>query len=131
MIIGSLPIPTADSEEYWKGTRDGYICVPVCTKCGEYNWFPRAMCRNCSGVELYWHQLSGNATLYSFTIVEQRSGDNVDHRYILALVDLAEGVRMMTHIVDVDFDTVRIGMNLRVRFEKVSDEISLPVFAPA
>lgn len=131
MISGSLPIPTADSEEFWRGTREGFLQMPMCNTCGDYNWFPRAMCRNCSGVDLTWYRLSGDATLYSFTIVEQRMKDQAVERYVLALVDLAEGMRMMSHVVDVEVDEIVIGMPLRVCFEKMSEEISLPIFAPA
>ena len=129
MRVDSIPIPTADSDEFWEGCRKGFLTMPVCRTCGEINWFPRAMCRNCSGVDLHWERMSGEAVVYSCTVVEQRTKEGVES-YVLALVDLVEGIRMMTHVTNTPPEDVKIGMFVTVRFERVSDEISLPVFVP-
>jgi uncharacterized protein len=75
--------------------------------------------------------MSGLATVYSFSVVDRPPSPDLPGRYVLALVDLDEGVRMMTHVVDCDPADVRIGMRVSVLFQPVSDEISLPMFRPA
>jgi hypothetical protein len=93
------------------------------------------MCRNCSSVDLDWQRLKGDATVYSFSVIGQGpsqakvKGDG--EPYVLALVDLVEGVRMMTHLLEIEPDEIVIGMRVAVRFQKISDEISLPVFVSA
>lgn len=125
------PVPTADSEIFWEQCKAGELCLPRCRGCGEFNWFPRAMCRYCSGTDMEWVPMSGQATVYSFSVVDRPPSPHLPRRYVLALVDLDEGVRMMTHLVDCDPAGVRIGMRVSVRFRPVSGEISLPVFGPA
>jgi uncharacterized OB-fold protein len=124
------PVPTADSEVFWERCKAGELCLPRCRQCGELNWFPRAMCRYCSGTDMEWVPMSGQATVYSFSVVDRPPSPDLPGRYVLALVDLDEGVRMMTHVVDCDPAEVRIGMRVSVRFKPVSDEISLPMFGP-
>jgi len=124
------PVPTADSEVFWERCKAGELCLPRCRGCGELNWFPRAMCRYCSGTDLEWVPMSGQATVYSFSVVDRPPSPGLPGRYVLALVDLDEGVRMMTHVVGCDPGEVRIGMRVSVRFQPISDEISLPMFHP-
>lgn len=127
----TVPVPTADSEVFWERCRAGELWLPRCRECGELNWFPRAMCRYCSGTDMEWVPMSGRATVYSFSVVDRPPSPDLPGRYVLALVDLDEGVRMMTHIVGCDPAEASIGMRVSVRFQPVSDEISLPVFGPA
>jgi uncharacterized OB-fold protein len=125
-----LPIPTPDSAQFWRGCHDGALRMQRCDDCGELNWFPRGMCVNCSSSRLTWTTLSGRGTLYSFSVVTRPPNDDFPTRYVLALVDLEEGPRMMTHLVDVEPDAVGIGMAVTVRFDRRTDAISLPMFAP-
>lgn len=101
-----------------------------CGDCAEMNWFPRGMCVRCSSTNLIWIELSGQATLYSYSLVSRVPNSAFPDHYVLALVDLDEGPRMLTHIVEISPDKVRIGMPLTVRFESLSDDVSLPVFGP-
>jgi uncharacterized OB-fold protein len=126
----SVPMPTADSEAFWDGCRRGLLLIPQCRVCGELNWFPRAMCRRCSADDLEWVPMSGAGTIYSFSVVSRPPAPDLPDSYVLGLVDLAEGVRLMTHIVDCPAEAVQIGLPVTLRFEQLTDEISLPVFAP-
>jgi uncharacterized OB-fold protein len=128
--MAAIPVPTADSAVFWQRCKAGELAVPRCLQCGELNWFPRAMCRRCSSTNLEWVRLSGHGTLYSFSVVERPPSADLPPRYVLALVDLDEGVRLLTHVVDCDPGSVRIGMRVTVRFQSLSDEIALPVFRP-
>jgi uncharacterized OB-fold protein len=125
-----IPIPTADSVVFWRKCKAGELAVPRCRVCGELNWFPRAICRSCSSTDLEWAPMSGHGTVYSFSVVDRPPSADLPPRYVLALVDLDEGVRLMTHVVDCDPSTVRIGMRVTVGFKSISDEVALPVFRP-
>jgi uncharacterized OB-fold protein len=124
-------VPTPDSAPFWKGCNDGQLIIPRCSACGQLNWFPRAMCRYCSSTELEWTPMSGRGSIYSFSVVSRPPSDDLPPSYVVALVDLEEGVRMMTHIVGAEPAALRIGLPVTVEFQPVSDEIALPVFRPA
>jgi uncharacterized OB-fold protein len=127
---GWLPVPTDDSQPFWDGCLAGQLRLPRCQACGRLNWFPRAMCRYCSATELEWIQVSGRGRVYTFTTVHRAPGEVFEVPYVLALVDLDEGVRMMTHVVDCPPDQLRVGLPVEVRFHAASADIALPVFAP-
>jgi uncharacterized OB-fold protein len=79
-----------------------------------------------------WEDASGFGTVYSFTVLRQHYSRSLRHLLpmVVALVDLAEGPRIMTNIVNVDPEDVRVGMPVEVYFERVSDHAALPFFAP-
>lgn len=80
-----------------------------------------------------WEQCSGRATLYTWSVVYSNDlppfGEKVP--YVAAIVDLEEGPRMMTNVIDCPFDELRAGMDLTVAFRRETDEVTLPVFRPA
>jgi uncharacterized protein len=129
MSAWSLPVPTPDSEEFWRGCAQGELRMQRCRTCGELNWFPRGICAVCSSTELAWEKLTGLATVYSYSVVSRPASDSVS-QYVLALVDLAEGPRLLTHLVGLPAESIRIGMPVTVCFEQRSDDISLPMFTP-
>jgi uncharacterized protein len=126
-----MPVPTPDSEEFWRGCHEGVLRMQRCRACGTWNWFPRGLCVNCSSGQLEWITLSGTGTVYSFSLVARPPSGAFPASYLLALVELAEGPRMMTHLINVDPAEVRTGMQVAVEFERHADDIALPVFAPA
>lgn len=127
----SIPLPTPDSDEFWAACLRGALTIQECGACRDYNWFPRVMCRTCSSRDLIWKRMCGDAIVYSFSIVARPPAPGLPSRYVVALVDLAEGVRMLTHIVDCPPDEVCIGMPVTVMFRQISEEIALPVFRPS
>lgn len=93
---------------YREGLNEGKINIQKCNDCNKHIFFPRVHCPHCYGSSLEWHEASGNGTVYSTTVVHrkpERGGD-----YNIALVDLAEGVRMMSRVDDIDPAKVSIGM---------------------
>jgi uncharacterized OB-fold protein len=93
-------------------------------------WYPRRRCHRCGSDEPRWETLSGDATVHAFTVVHRSPDPTIPAPYVVALVDLAEGARLMTNIVDVDPAEVRIGLPVRVRFRPIDDDTALPVFGP-
>ncbi len=115
-----------DNAAFWEAAGEGRLLLRHCTTCGKPHWYPRALCPSCLG-DTEWKSASGLGEIYSFSVT-RRAGPNP---YCIAYVRLDEGVTMMTHIVDTDLDTVRIGQRVKVRFAQTDGGPPVPVFAPA
>lgn len=96
---------------YELGLKEGAFRIQHCRSCGGHVFYPRALCNNCGAADLEWVAASGLGTVYSTSVVRQRPEDGPD--YNIALVDLAEGPRMLTRIVDIAPEQVRIGMSVQ------------------
>jgi uncharacterized OB-fold protein len=128
-----------DSAPFWEATRSGTLLVQWCTTCDVGIFFPRAFCPTCGtagsvGVGLEWRQASGAATVYACTVEHNPAATGSTFSggepYVVALVDLAEGVRMLTNIVGVPAAEVTIGMAVTLTWEPLSDGRQLPQFTP-
>jgi len=104
-----------------------------CGACNAASFYPRPFCPQCWSDDVAWEEASGRATLYTWSVVYQNDLPPFGTRvpYVAAIVDLAEGPRMMTNIVDCDFDALTVGMALEVTFRPETDTITVPVFKPA
>jgi uncharacterized OB-fold protein len=124
--------PAADLEQaaYWDATGEGRLLVQRCAD-GHHQLYPRAHCVTCRE-PVDWVDASGFATVYSFTVLRQHHSRALRHLLpvVVALVDLDEGPRMMTHLVGVEPEDVRVGMPVEVWFERVSETAALPMFTP-
>ena len=126
-----VPKPTPETEPFWSATLEGRLRLQQCRDCGEYIFYPRLVCPHCLSDALEWRDCSGRGVVYSYTVVERAPAAFAeDAPYVVALVELAEGPRMMSWIRLEDVDAVSIGMPVTVDFERVSDEAALPVFRP-
>ena len=123
------PVPDADWAPYWDATLAGRLIVQHCPECGHYQLYPRAHCLACRAA-VEWVDASGQGTVHSFTVIRQNPSRSFRHLlpFVVALVDLAEGPRLMTNLVGCDPGEVRIGAAVQVRFEPVSDTAALPLF---
>jgi uncharacterized OB-fold protein len=123
------PIPDAEWAPYWAATLEGRLVVQRCTACGHHQLYARAHCLVCRS-PVTWVDASGQGTVYSFTVIRQNPSRSFRHLlpFVVALVDLHEGPRLMTNIVGCDPDQVEIGAAVQVRFEPVSDAAALPLF---
>ena len=135
--IGSdLPVPTppinADTAGFWRATTESRLLFTRCDSCSEPTWYPREFCPHCGTLDVTWEEASGRGHIHSFTVV--RRGGLGPYAgptpYVLAYVELDEGVRMMTNIVDVDEADLRIGLPVTVVFQPTDGEASLPRFTP-
>lgn len=118
---GDLPVPivNADSAPYWEGARDGKLLLQRCGDCGTLRFFPRYLCTECGSDNTEWVEASGRGTVHSFTIVHRAAFAEFQARtpYVVALIDLAEGPRMMTNIIGDGALEVAIGDAVEVTFE--------------
>ncbi len=128
-----LPVPDAATGPYWEAARGERLVIPRCDDCGHYHFYPRTLCPQCSSPRLTWTQVSGAGAVYSFTIIHRAPSPAFATAvpYVVAAVKLAEGPHLMSNIVGIAPDAVRIGMPVKVVFQKFSEEITLPMFEPA
>jgi uncharacterized OB-fold protein len=123
------PLVDADSAPYWSALHDGRLLVQRCQDCHEVQLYPRDRCLACRG-PVTWEEASGRGTVYSFTVIRQNYSRPFRDwiPYVVALVTLEEGPRVMTNLVDCDPDAVEIGTAVRARFEPVSDDAGIALF---
>ncbi len=128
----ALPAPDHASVHYWQSAAEGKLVLQRCVTCGDYQFYPRALCASCAG-ETEWVDASGRGTLYTFTVIRQnRSPAFKDlSPYAVGIIELEEGVRMMSNIVDCDVDRLEVGMALEVLLLKAADDVGLPFWRPA
>jgi uncharacterized protein len=131
----SLPLPTvnADGETFWASAKEERLCLQRCISCHTYRYPPGYLCRHCGSPDSEWVEVSGRGIIYSFSIV--RRGPTPEFSsitpYILALVQLEEGPRMMAHILEDAQDRVSIGDRVSVVFEERRDGVKIPQFRRA
>jgi uncharacterized OB-fold protein len=127
-----LPTPDLETQPYWDAAREGKLLIKRCGACGRAHFYPRPFCPFCWSEDVSWEEASGTATLYTFTIVRRNDLPPFPDRvpYVAAVVDLAEGPRMMTNIEGSEHDEIEIGMQLRVAFRDEGDFV-IPVFRKA
>jgi uncharacterized OB-fold protein len=127
------PVPLPETRPYWAAARRHELTLPYCTACAAFHYYPRAVCPSCLSGGLEWRRVSGRGRLHTFTIVHRGPKDfPLGTPYVLAVVELDEGPRLMTNLVGVPVDPVhvRIGMPVEVVFMDVSDDAALPHFRP-
>ena len=126
-----LPTITGESMPYWEAARRGELLIQKCDDCGEYQWYPRSICANCFTGKIQWVKATGKGAVWTFTVTRQNRTPGFDSGpYVLALVELEEGVKMFSNIIDCDPFEVKIGMLVEVTFQRASDKVSVPFFKP-
>ncbi|WP_432093798.1 Zn-ribbon domain-containing OB-fold protein [Streptomyces sp. bgisy100] len=146
-----LPETDAFTRAYWDAAAEGMLLIRRCAACGVAHHYPREFCPRCWSGEVSWERASGRAALYTWSVVHRNDLPPFGERlpYVAAVVDLAEGPRMMTEIVDCDPDRLAVGQDLEVAFRDVVrgsesrrpesqggadqevERIAVPVFRPA
>ena len=128
-----LPSIVGETKPYWDSCKRGELVIQKCDSCQEYQFYPRGICAHCWSNDIKWIKATGKGTVWSYTITHQNRtlGFAQDIPYVLALVQLDEGVKMFTNIVECDPNIVTIGMPVEVTFIQANNQISVPYFKPA
>ncbi len=130
-----VPIPQPESDRYWEAAYRGELWLRRCRDCDMAYFYPRDICPTCHSRRTDWFRTSGEGTLYTYAIVHRppHPGFADEAPYVVALVELDDGVRIPTNIVGVEPepDNLQIGMPVKVVFEKITERITLPKFTPA
>ncbi len=128
----ALPAVTPETRHFWEGTRAGELRLQQCNACDHVYFPPRPFCPQCAAQDVRVIRASGRATLYSY-VIHHRQVPGFVPPYSIAVVQLEEGPRMMSNVVEVEQtpEALQLDMSLEVVFERLNDEISLPLFRPA
>ena len=128
-----LPKTSGVAAPFWAAAKRHELVVQTCNGCGVAQYPPRDACHACWSEDLGWRTSEGRGTVHTYTVVRRSSVDGFQDEtpYVVALVELAEGPRMTTNIVDCPVEAVRIGMSVAPVFDDATDEITLVKFRPA
>jgi uncharacterized OB-fold protein len=127
-----LPVITTLSKVFWDGCREGKLLYQHCKDCGEVIFFPKYLCPNCMSHNLEWLESKGRGKIGTFTVTYNFAPPAfmAEVPYCVAIIDMDEGYRMMSNMVECDFDELECGMPVEVVFDSVTDEVTLPKFRP-
>lgn len=127
---GVVPKPTPDTEEFWAGARERELRIQRCNACERFYFYPRFFCPRCWSTDVEWKVTSGQGRLASYVINARPVPPfPKDVPQIIALIDLDEGVRMMSNIIDVEPDPANLAIGARVCVDFIErGEYMLPVF---
>src|SRR3954464_4931004 len=125
------PKPTPETQHFWDGTQSGELRLQRCDACANVYFPPRPFCPACASRKVSVFQASGKAKLYSY-VIHHRPVPGFTPPYAIAVVELDEGPRPMTNIVDCPQtpEALVLDMPLEIAFETMDDEITLPLFRP-
>lgn len=128
-----LPHPSQDSRPFWDACRAHELRLPRCQSCGRFHFYPRSFCPYCTSKDLEWVKASGRGQVYTFSVVRLPFFGKEwepDIPYAVALIELDEGVRMVSNVVGCAPESVAVGMGVEVCFDDVTPEVTLPRFRP-
>lgn len=110
-----------DDETFWAATTSGTLLVGRCDACADFFWYPRPFCPSCGG-SAHLVPATGAGVIYSFTVVRKARGAFREAvPYVVAYVELSEGIRILSNIVDCDLASVRIGLPVEIAFDDPAD----------
>jgi len=128
------PIPAGGNVagEFWSAAADGRLLIQRCPTCGTRQFYPRHVCATCGGTP-EWEQASGAGEVHTFTIVRQNGAKpfNTELPYVVAMIQLAEGPRMMGNVTGCAPEDVTVGMAVRAYAVKIEDGLAIPFWEPA
>jgi len=127
----TYPTWTIDSAPYWMACAEGRLTYQVCEECSSTVFHPRAVCSNCLSERLSWRESNGRGKIYSYSVQHVPIDRSRPHKpRALGIVHLDEDWYMFSEIVSDDPYSLRIGQEVRVRFDRIADDLVLPKFDP-
>lgn len=124
------PTVTQDTAFFWDGLTTERLLIQRCDGCGTLRHPPRPMCPQCQSLGWSTIEASGRGTVISYVIPRHPPMPFFEDGYIVALVELDEGVRLVTNLIDLEPEDAAMGMRVMVRFEHFDNDLVLPLFAP-
>lgn len=128
-----IPVPSAESQAYWDGLRDGKLLMPRCDACGKY-WFPPSLlCPHCNATKWTWTSTSGRGRIFSYVVYHRvyHPGFADEVPYAVAVIELDEGPRMVSNVIGIAPDKLACDLRVEVVYQPITDTITLPKFKPA
>ena len=128
-----LPRPSVDSAPFWDAAKEHVLKLQKCGACGEFRFPPSPLCPHCLSDTCAWEAVSGHGRVFSFVTYRRlyHKGWEGELPYVVAVVELDEGPRLLTTLTGIAAEHVRCDMPVAVTFDDVTDAVTLPKFAPA
>lgn len=125
------PLPSVETADYWAATAEGRLLLKRCDACGHVIWYPRGICPDCHSSQTSWFEAKGTGEIYSYTINNKGDGPwKAAAPYVLAYVELDEGPRVLTNIVDCDQAALAIGQRVTAVWDDTGEGHALLRFRP-
>jgi uncharacterized OB-fold protein len=124
-----LPEPSPLTMPFWAACQEHRLVVQRCRECGAWEWTPQLICSHCLRDALEWTPVSGRGVVYTFSVVRRPQMDAFEAPYVVAEIEIEEGPRLLSNVVGIAPDDVRIGLAVEVGFEDF-EQISLFNFRP-
>lgn len=118
------------SRRFWDGLKEGRLFIPECQDCGNLFFPPSTICPDCLSEDIGWHESDGKGEVYTFTASELNVPNGFSTPVLQAIVKLDDGVSLLTRLVDVEPDEVRIGMPVEPIIEEATPEFNILLFKP-
>lgn len=132
--VPPLPVPDPVTRPFWESVRAHAMRLQRCGGCARFIFYPRVVCPGCLGSDLVWTPVSGRGVVHAFTIPHRHPHPGFGARapYVVALIELEEGARMLSTLVGVEPTpaAVRVGLPVEVVYDDVTAETTLPRFRP-
>jgi uncharacterized OB-fold protein len=127
-----LPEITPAMRPFWEAARRHELVVQHCTACGAHRFPARDICSRCLSRDTEWVRSAGRGMVFSWVVMHQvyHPGFATDVPYALVVVELDEGARLVSNLVDCPVDGIRAGMGVEVVFDDVTPDVTLPKFRP-
>ena len=129
------PLPDFDAQEFWDGCNRGELLMQQCADCQRFRWLPRPMCPHCNSLKHKWERVSGRGKVYSYTIiahpVHPAAVEKVPYNVAQVQLDEDPDLILVTNLVGVKNEDVRIEMPVQVVFEEHEPGVKLAKFTPA
>lgn len=125
------PVETLDTQFFWDGARAGELRIQKCGSCGNLQHPPEPFCPACGATDPGWIVSKGAGAVFSFVTYHEPKLPGFAYPYVVAVIELDEGSRLVANVEGIDPAAVKIGTRVKVEFRKVDDETTLPVFVPA
>jgi len=131
-FVNPLPELTTVSKPFYAAAKDRKLLIQRCRQCEQVIFYPKFCCPNCLGTDLDWFESRGRGKLYSYTVVHAAAPEafKLAIPYAIGVVDLDEGARMLSWVVECDHDKLVCDMEVEVTFKDLNEEVALPMFRP-
>ena len=123
-----LPSPISNPEniDFLAAAQENQLLLKYCNSCKEAHYYPRTICPHCGSDDTTWVKSDGHGEIYSYTVMRR----GVAVPFAMAYVRLQEGISMLTHLTNCDFDSIRIGQKVKVVFQETEDGQKTHLFEP-
>jgi uncharacterized OB-fold protein len=128
-----LPEMSPETLPFWEATKEGKFLIQQCGDCEKFQYHYRGFCCHCWSSNINDYPIEGTGTVWTFTVVEINRSPGFRERlpYVVALIELPQGIKVLSNVINCDVDEVEIGMPVKLTFEDATDDFKIPMFEPA